>query len=195
MSKLLQQKIANEAARIMMEDNVTSTEVARQKAMKRLGIQNKRLLPDNKAVETALLQYQRLFRSQRHVKLLNELRKTALNAMRMLEPFSPRLVGPVLKGTATENDAISLHLFTDTPEEVLFHLMDRRIPFREDEHQYQLTRNQRIFCPVCRFFAGSTEITLAIFPYNGLRQAPLSPIDDKPMKRATIATVESLIGG
>ena len=35
-----------------------------------------------------------------------------------LSPFSPRLVGPVLNGTADHNSAINLHLFADSAEAV-----------------------------------------------------------------------------
>ena len=43
-------------------------------------------------------------------------RSIALSAMEILSPFSPRLVGPVLHGTAAANSAINLHVFSDTPE-------------------------------------------------------------------------------
>lgn len=192
MARQLQQQIAQEAARLMVLDQVTSIPVAKQKAMQRLGIQNKRLMPDNQEVEAALIQYQRLFSSQQS-QLIQMMRTSAHNAMCLLQDFTPRLVGPVLRGTATKNDAISLHVFTDTPEELHFFLVEHGIPYTTEEHDYQQSRDKVISCPACRFLAGQYEISITIFPYHALRQAPLSPIDDKPMKRADINAVKKLI--
>ena len=195
MSRQTQQRIAHEAARIMTDDSVTNIIVAKQKAMLRLGIQNKRLEPENIEVESALAQYQQLFRSEQQSILLSELRKSALKAMNMLKPFSPRLVGSVLCGTATVNDGVSLHVFTNTPEEIHFHLTDHNILFEVDEYPYQQSKSKMITCPVCSFYAGDIAISLAIFSYKGLRQAPLSIIDEKPMKRADRSAIEALISG
>ena len=57
-----------------------------------------------------------LFLGNHHLELLYALRRTALITMQMLEHFSPRLVGPVLAGTADVNSAVNLHLFSDEPE-------------------------------------------------------------------------------
>ena len=45
-------------------------------------------------------------------------RRAALRAMHWLSQFEPRLVGPVLSGTATAHADIQLHLFADRPEYV-----------------------------------------------------------------------------
>ncbi len=194
MSRQTRQRIAHEAARIMADDCVSNIKMAKQKAMQRLGIQDKHLSPDNLEVELALSEYQQIFRSKQHADLLRDLRETALNAMILLKPFSPRLTGSVLRGTATRNDFVLIHVFTDTSEEIHFHLTDHKIPFETDEHQYcfgkRFAKNKMTPIPACRFFAGEIEILLSIFPYDGLRQAPLCSIDEKPMKRADLQTVK-----
>ena len=50
--------------------------------------------------------------------------------MLFLARFRPRLVGPVLSGTAGPHADIGLHLFADTPMDVLLFLMEHRIPLR-----------------------------------------------------------------
>jgi hypothetical protein len=47
--------------------------------------------------------------------------------------------------------------------------------------------------PSVRFLAGDIEIEAVIFPLNGLRQAPRSPLDGKPMARANLRRVEELL--
>ncbi len=44
--------------------------------------------------------------------------------------FTPRLVGPVLSGSADHTQGVRLHLFTDNPEDVVFALLDRSILWR-----------------------------------------------------------------
>lgn len=193
MSREQQRRIAQEAARLMVSDHISSIPQARQKAMRRLGIQDKKLAPDNQLVEDALIEYQRLFGGEEQENTLREMRQTAQQAMKLTADFEPRLVGPVLKGTASEFDAVSLHVFTDTPEEVYFLLQEHNIPFTIEDHQYQQTRDQSMSCPAYRFVAGEHEVVITVFPWQSLRQAPLSPIDDKPMKRASIKQVETLL--
>jgi hypothetical protein len=40
---------------------------------------------------------------------------------------------------------------------------------------------------------GDAEIEATVFPVDGVRQAPISPVDGKPMKRASVRTVEDLL--
>jgi hypothetical protein len=47
--------------------------------------------------------------------------------------------------------------------------------------------------PSVRFLAGDVQIEAVIFPLNGLRQAPRSPLDGKPMMRANLRRVEELL--
>jgi len=115
--------------------------------------------------------------------------------MRVLEPFEPRLVGPVLAGTATPHAEISLHVFADTPESVAFRLMDNGIPHRVVERRVKLQRDEIAQLPAIRFVAGRHEIDATVFPRDGIRQAPLSPVDGRPMRRASAAEVAALLDG
>ena len=73
-------------------------------------------LPRNTEIEDALAEYQRLFDAGGHEQTLQEQRRAALHAMHWLSQFEPRLVGPVLTGTATAHADIQLHLFADRAE-------------------------------------------------------------------------------
>jgi hypothetical protein len=41
--------------------------------------------------------------------------------------------------------------------------------------------------------AGDREIDAVVFPIDGIRQSPASPVDGKPMRRADTAELESLL--
>ncbi len=188
----IRRRIAVEAARLMAEECVTSYFSAKQKAVLRLGLDSKSNLPDNAQIEEALAEHQRLFAGEAGLATLSRLRQTAIKAMRRFEKFNPRLVGPILAGTASEHSDVMIHLFADTAEEVGLFLFDERIPFEEDIKRTS-SKNKKMEYPVFRFLAGETTIELTVFPIDGIRQAPPSPVDGRPMQRATIAVVEQLL--
>ena len=191
-SPLYRQVIA-EAARILAEGRANSFEAARRKALERLGAAPLRQLPSNAEIEQALIEYQRLFQADSQPQALRELRQSALKAMRLLERFEPRLVGPVLSGSADANSIVYLHLFADYPEQVATFLMDHHIPFEHDERRVRFGPEQWELYPLFRFVAGDAVVELTIFPAQGLRRPPLSPVDNRPMRRGDAAAVERLL--
>ena len=101
--------LAQECARIMAEEGIQDFRTAKRKAAFRLAVTDKGVMPDNAEIERALLDYQRLFHADRQAIRLRGLRETALEAMRFLARFRPRLVGSVLSGTAGPHAHIHLH--------------------------------------------------------------------------------------
>src|SRR5882672_10086121 len=126
-SENLRRAMAQEAARVMAEHGIQDFRAAKRKAADRLGLGMACALPSNTEVEAALVAYQRLFAADSHGATLRAQRRAALRAMRTLAAFSPRLVGPVLNGTATAHADVQLHLFTDHPEFVALDLVDRGV--------------------------------------------------------------------
>ena len=150
-------------------------------------------MPKNTEIEDALAEHQRLFGAEEHANELTEMRVVALEAMRLLEEFEPRLVGPLLSGTATAHNDITLHLFADAPENVAVRLIDRGIRHEFAERRYRTQRDEVEAYPAVRFAAGSHEVDATIFPKDGIRQAPPGPVDGRPMRRATLDEVRSLL--
>jgi hypothetical protein len=190
---LLRHALAREAARIMIEHGVDDHLFAKRKAAERLGVTDQAVLPRNTEIEEALAEHQRLFTPDAHATELADLRRTALGAMRLLSEFEPRIVGPVLSGTATAHSDILLHVFADTPESVAFSLMDRGIRHRVVEKRVKLQRDEAATFPTFRFESDGCEVDATVFPRDGLRQSPMSPVDGRPMRRATAAELEALL--
>lgn len=177
----------------MAESGLHDFSSARRKAAEQLGVHNQRLLPANDEIEVALREYQRLFQHNSQSEALLALRHTALNAMRLFAPFKPRLVGPVLNGTADRYTPIYLHLFADTPEELGIFLMEQKMPFEQSERHVRYPGEREEQRPLFRFMAGEESLELTLFPPQGLREAPLSPVDGKPMHRAEQGELQRLI--
>lgn len=185
--------VAATAARLIAEEGVVSYRAARDKAVRRLGLGGARDLPSPLEIEQALADHLRLFRGPAHLDRLAALRRHAAEAMRLLAEFEPRLTGRVLSGTAGEHTPITLHLFTDSAEDVGFFLIDRAIPYRLGDKRYRDADGRWRVYPSYVFVAGDAEIELVVFPALELRQAPPSPLDGRPMARAGLAEVEAMV--
>ncbi|MCC6136493.1 MAG: hypothetical protein LM550_14355 [Candidatus Contendobacter sp.] len=185
--------LAQECARIIAEEGIQDFRSAKRKAALRLAVADKTALPDNAEIEQALLDHQRLFHADRQALQLRSLRETALEAMRFLANFRPRLVGPALTGAVGLHADIRLHLFADTPLEILLFLTERRIPVEIAERRLRMSNGTEVHAPVFRFSAGDQPIELTVFPPLAEREAPCSPIDGRPMRRAHLAEVEALL--
>ena len=192
-AELLRQAVAEEAARIMREQGVDDFLMAKRKAADRLGVTDASILPRNTEIEAARLVHQRLFAADRHESELVALRRSALEAMRLLAEFQPRLVGPVLAGTASAHSEINLHVFSETPEAVSLRLEERGVPHEVLERRLRFERDRTLAYPALRFVAGRQSVDAVIFPLDGIRQSPASPVDGRPMRRASAAEVEALL--
>jgi len=189
----LRTAVAQEAARLMAEHGIQDYHLAKRKAAERYGVVEGALLPKNTEIEAALVSYQRLFGGAQHASSLKALRQVALEAMRLLEKFEPRLVGPVLTGSATEHADVQLHVFSDSAEVVCTHLMDRRFQYEVFERKARVTPERVISVPSLRLEIRHHVIEAFVFPKDGMRQAPLSPVDGKPMRRAGISDLERIL--
>jgi len=185
--------IAAEAARIMSTQSLSNYRTAKQKAAERLGINLRSSIPSNAEVESELRAYQEIYGGKRHFDDLQKKRKVALNVMRSLVSFSPRLVGPVLEGTADKHARVALHLFNDPPDAIVIHLLDKGLVFGNHQRKIRWHDGTHRQVQMLLTNAEDVEIELTLFGKMDLRQAPPSPIDGRPQKRAPISKVELLL--
>lgn len=186
-------RLAHEAARLMAEGGIRDFHQAKLKAAARLGIADDASLPRNREIEDALREYQRLFRGDAHLQGLRQRREAALRALAFFADFDARLVGPVLEGTADANSPVAVHLYTDDAEAVPRFLDDHQIPAELRNRRVRLDRERQQDLPVWVFSAENLTFDLTVLPLDALRQAPLSGIDEKPMKRVSGAQLRELL--
>lgn len=184
--------LAHEAARLMAEGGMRDFHQAKLKAAERLGIFDDASLPRNREIEDALREYQRLFQRD-HVIALRQRREAALRALEFFKPFDPRLVGPVLDGTADARSAVVLHLYSDDADAAPRFLEQHGIPAEMRSRRLRLDREREGDFPVWLFSADDLAFDLTVLPLDVLWQAPLSGIDEKPMKRASITQLRQLL--
>jgi hypothetical protein len=186
-------RICAEAARIMAEEGVNDFHLAKRRATQRLNLPEGKNLPGNHEVEAALRDYLALFHGRRLAADTRRLRALALEAMRFFARHDPRLVGAVLAGTVTAASEIQLHLTADTPEEIGLLLTEHAIPYEQAERRLRFggEREQRL--PAFRFIADEVPVEACVFTRAAAREAPLSPVDGRPMHRANLKEVEALL--
>jgi hypothetical protein len=189
----LRRALAQEAARIMSEHGIRDFLTAKRKAAERFGVVDGSVLPRNTEIEDALAEYQRLFGGSRHMQSIAAQRSAALSAMQMLSDFEPRLVGPVLAGTATEHNDIQLHLFAERPESITFRLIDLGIDHEVVERRVRFGSDRVVAYPGVHFEIDDHIVDATVFPIDGIRQAPVSPVDGRPMRRIDAEELEVLL--
>ncbi|WP_139557712.1 hypothetical protein [Methylotetracoccus oryzae] len=162
----VQFRIAQEAARVMIEDGVEDYGRAKLKAAERLGLRDVRQLPRNDVIDLARQEYHRLYRDASHECRLLSLRRIAVEIMAQLEAFSPCLVGDAVAGDAGPHSPVTIQVFPEAPEQVITKLLDARIPFRETSHQIA-GRIGFVEVPGLRFFAGQSRVDIVILAPDG----------------------------
>jgi hypothetical protein len=181
------------AARIMAEEGVNDFSLAKRRATQRLGLPEGRNLPGNQEIEDELKQYLALFHGPRLNERVARLRRIALEAMHFFARFEPRLVGAALSGVVTPTSAVQLHVGADAPEDIGFVLAEHGIPYEQETCRLRFGGERQEEFPAYHFSADGVSVQVCVLSPTAAREAPLSPIDGKPMRRAALREVEQLL--
>ena len=184
-------RIAEEAARLIVDSGISDYPTAKSKACERLGYSNRADMPLYQEIEDLVRERQRLFSSDDPQEILTNLRNTALEIMRFFSEFNPRLVGDVLRGTVSRHTLIQLHVFSDDSEPVAIQLINANIQYRSIE-QPAFSKRRGII-PGFSFYWADTTVEAWVYPANGLRVSPPGLVDGKPMQRASESAVRALL--
>jgi len=185
-------QIAEEAARIIADEGLADYQLAKNKALRRLGLPSQTRLPNNKEIEHALIARQSLFSNEEQSESLRYLREITIDVMQVLAEFDPHVVGPVLKGTASSDDVIHLHVFSEDAKNVAIALLNQNIDFVGVERR--ITKQNPEGIKGFRFHWQSALVEALVFPDGRLRVSPPSPVDGKPMARADRETLMRIMG-
>lgn len=189
----LRRLVAHEAARLMSEQGIDDFYLAKRKAAERLGVSDQGSLPRNAEIEMALVEHQRLFDAQTHADRIRQYRDAARDALLFFSLFNPRVAGTVLSGAVAIGSDLEVHLFADTVEMVTWQLQEHGVPYRLVDRRVRMSGDVYVRYPACRFLADDVPILALLFPVDGVRQAPLCPVNGRPMRRADLREIETLI--
>jgi len=111
-------RIAQTAARLIVEHGITDWSLAKRKAARQLMLPIATPMPSNDAIEQALADHHALFGGAAHTASLRQQREAALGWMRRLSQWEPLLVGGVAAGWASAHSDVLLELVADDPKTV-----------------------------------------------------------------------------
>jgi hypothetical protein len=72
-------------------------------------------------------------------------------------------------------------------------LMDARYDYEVFERRVRMSAERQISVPSVRFEMGDETVEAFVFPKDGIRQAPVSPVDGRPMRRADAREVRGMM--
>jgi len=191
-AKQQRQAIAVEAARIIVQEGQRNYGAAKRKAAERLGTASARHLPSNHEIEQELRTYQTLFVDGQDEQV-DMLQHVALEIMQHFAELRPRIAGPVLEGTADQFSSITLHVFSDNPDDMVRLLMDLKIPYVASERRLRWYDQKYRSIQVLNIDWRGHACELCLFASNDLRQPPPSPVDGQPQRRASITQLRALM--
>ncbi len=119
----LKLEIAAVTARIVVEEGMEYGP-AKRRAVKQMGLPGRTALPDNDAIEDAVIEYITLFCAETQPGELLALRRLAWIWMQRLAAFRPHLGGAVWHGSATRRSDIYIQLFCDDCKSAEIALID-----------------------------------------------------------------------
>ena len=189
----LRRALAQEAARIMAEHGIGDFLQAKRKAADRLGRERCRGVAEKHRNRSGAARAPAIVRARFARPHPEGTAPHRLDTMRMLDEFQPRLVGSVLTGTATNYSDINLHLFADRSESVAIRLLEIGVPHEFYERRVKMDAERSVNYPALRFEANGRTVDATVFPIDGIRQSPYSPVDGRPMKRADAREVSELV--
>ncbi len=178
----------------MYEEEVSQYFTAKRMAAKRLfgrAWMPPADLPSNGEIQEARFQLADLTEGDARLDRLDAMRELALEVMRALADFEPRLIGSVATGHVRRGSDVDIQLFPDDPDDPEARVRSLRWPYeREDVVVHRGPR-------VCEHLHLDLEhrAELTVYPRRELRNRPRSSTDGKPIQRLSICDVEALLDG
>lgn len=156
------------------------------------GISLRQLNLTREEIDRAISDYRELFQPQQLL-MLERQRRLALEAMRNLAAFAPRLAGTLVHGDGPL-DRIRLLVYADSAEQVLLHLHDQGIPWQDAEVELRHAGNRRRSWPAARFMAGDTRVELVVLDPRSQSDPPRDSIDGGRLRTLDPSQLSALLG-
>ncbi|MFO0612891.1 MAG: nucleotide-binding enzyme [Polyangiaceae bacterium] len=191
--------LAREAARLMLEEGVKQYFVAKRMAARRVLNRAEaesvrfrpRDLPSNGEIRAEILALARRAEGSRQTRRLFAMRVTALEAMRALEGFEPRLIGSVSTGHVRRGSDIDLSLFTLDEDAVEARI--RATGWVFERERVSIQKHGKIAEYVHYHVALAYPLELTLYDPMDLRVRVRSSTDGKPIVRMRASDVRALL--
>ena len=186
-------EIAAAAAALVVEEGLEYGS-AKRRAAKQMGLPARAELPDNAAIEDAVIEYISVFCADTQPIELVALRELAFVWMQRMAVFRPHLAGAVWHGTATKLSDIFIQLFCDDPKSAELALIEHNADY-EPRTVKGFTGGMveaLSLSSFCKPLSLNIGVHFMVYDYDDLRGA-LKPDDKGRRPRGDLAAVEKLV--
>src|SRR5579859_3611278 len=176
----IRRQIALLAARLMYEREESEYFTAKRKAARRLGVEYRfrpKDLPSNREIRDQIQALANLYEGEKRQENLCKMRIAALQLMRLLCAFRPKLIGSTFTGHVRKGSDIDIHVFSDHPSAVTIVLEDERLPFTVERKRIIKHNEERTFTHI--HVAGTFNVELTLYPLDKVNFAFKSSITGK----------------
>ncbi|MBS0265177.1 MAG: HD domain-containing protein [Planctomycetes bacterium] len=186
-------QIAFEAARLMYERRESEYFRAKLRAARRIcrGWVKPKDLPSNSEIRDQIQQLARLHEGNSRTEHLRAMRIAALQLMRLLRVFRPRLIGSTLTGHIRRGSDIDIHVFSDSLEAVEAVLENAGFDFTVERKRIRKQGEERVFTHI--HIADEYPIELTLYAADLAHYVFKSSITGKAIERASIAELEQFL--
>lgn len=179
----------------MVEEDVTEYVTAKQMAADNLcgmRLGSAAPLPSNGEIRAAIVARATLAEGHRRRDRLRHMRGVAVEVMRQLEAFEPRLIGSVASGAIHANSDIDIQVFCadDAPLERTLRTHGHEV--ERLEHEVAIDGRHLHRYVHYHFEVRGADVELSVYPPEELRVVRYSSIDGKPIDRVPLRRVLGL---
>jgi len=190
----IRREIAVRAAALMYAREESEYLTAKRKAAGQLRIDWKyspKDLPSNAEIREQVLLLANMLEGERRGEDLRDMRLLALQTMRLLEPFRPRLIGSTLTGHVRKGSDIDLHVFTDHLPALTDALDGHGLAYTIEQKNITKLGKSNVYTHV--HLDAKYPIELTVYTRAEHRTVFRSSITGKPIERANLNELEDLV--
>ena len=190
MSKEARNRVAQEAARLIVSGAESEYLDAKERAIMMLGLSSLSCLPTNSKVKEYILQLTKEELGVEEVaRRLQAMRETALAIMEALSDYDPFLIGSVVTGKIRDGSDIDIHAYCDSPKQLVSLLSTYGY---EDLDLEEVENSKGRFFHI-KWVEELYPVEITVYEWSKRDITPISSVSGKPMKRLDIRAVKRLV--
>ena len=180
MSKHAREKVAEKAARMIVDGVETEYLYAKDRAIMMLGLDSMNHRPTNRLIKEYISMLTKCELGEDEVaRRLQEMRRIALDLMQILDEYDPFLIGSVLSGKIRKTSDIDLHAYSDNSMAVQSTLEVHGYDSVEEE----VVNNQKGRFIHLKWKEMDYPVEITVYPWSWREKTLISSVTGKAMKR------------
>ncbi len=148
-------------------------------------------LPSNREIRDEIQRFACTFEGESRTENLLSMRLQALQYMRLLNSFRPKIIGSTLTGHIRQGSDIDLHVFSHSCEAVTARLDDEGVDYRVEHKSVKKHGEERIFTHI--HIQDQYAVELTLYPTEKSSYGFKCSITGKRIERATLPEFEQLL--